>query len=488
MTPRPAHPQRPGVRYATSRRELLQRSAHGFGALAFSLLFGDAARGGNGARRAGLGDGPGDGLGEGAALSALHHTARAERVIFLYMDGGPSQVDTFDPKPRLRAEHGQKIGMQIPKTQFDDVGNVLGSYWDFRPGGACGTPVSDLFPYVRDQADKLCVIRSMVSKFPEHTAANYFLHTGHNPAGRPSMGAWATYGLGALARDLPGFVVIDGGLIPPGGLECFGAGFLSPRFQGSIFRAERGVPNTTPLLTAEREAARRALVRSLEGARAFEDRQVEAAIHNAELAFAMQAAVPELIDVSGESDATRALYGFDAEYEPTRGYARQCLLARRLVERGVRFVEVTCRGVGHDRWDQHSGLQKGHADNARAVDQPIAGLLADLESRGLLDSTLVVFAGEFGRTPMSQGADGRDHNPHGFSIWLAGGGAKPGHVHGATDDYGYFAVEDKVSVYDLHATMLHLLGVDHTRLTYPFSGRDMRLTDVHGEVVRGVLA
>jgi hypothetical protein len=466
---------------ATSRREFLARSAHGFGALAASALFGNTVRGH--ARVRGQ-----DGLGHGAALSALHHAPRAERVIFLYMDGGPSQVDTFDPKPRLRAEHGKPIGIEVPLTQFDDVGNVLGSPWEFRPGGTCGTPVSDLFPFVRAQADKLCVIRSMVSKFPEHTAANYFLHTGHNPAGRPSMGAWASYGLGSVADDLPGFVVIDGGLIPPGGLECFGSGFLSPRFQGSLFRAEGGVPNAAPAAPAEREAQRRLLTARLEGLRSFADREVDAALRNAELAFRMQSAVPTVCDLSGESGATLALYGVDAQHESTRKYARQCLLARRLAERGVRFVQLTCGGVGHDRWDQHSALAKGHADNARAVDQPIAGLLVDLEARGLLDTTLVVFAGEFGRTPMSQGSDGRDHNPYGFSIWLAGGGVKGGHVHGATDDYGYYAVQDRVGVHDLHATMLHLLGVDHTRLTFPFSGRDMRLTDVHGEVVRGVLA
>jgi uncharacterized protein (DUF1501 family) len=287
---------------------------------------------------------------------------------------------------------------------------------------------------------------------------------------------------------LPGFVVIDGGLVPPGGLECFGSGFLSPQHQGSLFRAELGVPNAAAAVPRERQEAQRRLVARLEAKRTFEDRGVEAAIRNSELAFQMQAAVPELVDIAGESAATRALYGFDAEYEPTRHYARQCLLARRLVERGVRFVEVTCRGVGHDRWDQHANLEQGHRDTARAVDQPIAGLLTDLRARGLLERTLVVFAGEFGRTPMSQGADGRDHNPHGFSIWLAGGGVRPGHIHGATDDYGYFAVQDRVSVHDLHATMLHLLGIDHTRLTFPYSGRDMRLTDVHGEVVHGILA
>ena len=225
----------------------------------------------------------------------------------------------------------------------------------------------------------------------------------------------------------------------------------------------------------------------LETERSFEDQQVEAALANAELACAMQASVPGVIDLSGESDATRRLYGLESDFEPTRLYGQQCLLARRLAERGVRFIELTCRRFAHDRWDQHANLRAGHGDHAKAVDQPIAALLEDLAQRGLLETTLVVFAGEFGRTPMSQGTNGRDHNPHGFSIWLAGGGVRAGHIHGATDDYGYFAVEDKVTIYDLHATMLHLLGVDHTRLTVPYSGRDMRLTDVHGEVVRGIL-
>jgi len=465
-------PLTPPHRAGLTRREVLARVSHGFGALAFGALHATRALADDGA----------------PALRAPHHPARAEHIIFLYMDGGPSQVDTFDPKPRLRAEHGTRIPIATPKTQFDDVGAVLGSPFEFRPGGSSGLMISDLFLHVRERADELCVVRSMHSKFPEHTAANYFLHTGHNPAGRPSMGAWLSYGLGSAARDLPGFVVIDGGLVPPGGLECFGSGFLSPQHQGSLFRAELGVPNAAAAAPADREAARRRLLARLEAERTFADRSVDAAIRNAELAFQMQSAVPELVDLAGETASTKALYGFDAEYEPTRHYARQCLLARRLVERGVRFVEVTCRGVGHDRWDQHANLEQGHRDNARAVDQPIAGLLTDLRARGLLERTLVVFAGEFGRTPMSQGADGRDHNPYGFSIWLAGGGVKGGHVHGATDDYGYFAVEDRVSVHDLHATMLHLVGVDHTRLTFPYSGRDMRLTDVHGEVVRGLLA
>ena len=452
-----------------TRRELLTHSANGFGAVAATALFG------------------------GARDEHLHHAPRARSVIFLYMDGGPSQVDTFDPKPRLAREHGQPIGMAIPETQFDDVGTVLASPWEFRQYGESGLWVSDLFPCVAQCVDRLCVVRSMTSKFPEHTAANYFLHTGHNPAGRPSMGSWLVYGLGSESEDLPGFVVLNGGLVPPGGLENFGSGFLPASHQGSVFLpTDEPIANMRPAEgSIERQAEKLDLIGRLDRAalaREGPDDGIESAIANYELAFRMQSAVPELVDLSRESAATKRLYGFDHPYEHTRTYARQCLLARRLVERGVRFVELTCPNTGHDRWDQHGGLEKGHADNARATDQPIAALLVDLEARGLLDETLVVWAGEFGRTPMAQGSDGRDHNPHGFTIWLAGGGVRGGSVHGETDEYGYYVVGDPVSIHDLHATMLHLLGIDHTRLTVRFSARDMRLTDVHGHVMRDWLA
>ncbi|MDG1984575.1 MAG: DUF1501 domain-containing protein [Planctomycetota bacterium] len=473
-----------------SRRALLTRTANGFGALAASALFGPAGN----AMSAGL---PSQVAGNDGPFTprAPHFPARAKNVIFLYMDGGPSQMDTFDPKPELERWAGKSIPVDTPPTQFNNIGSVLPSYWDFKPGGESGLMISDLFPELRRQADKLCVVRSMTNKFPEHTAANYLLHTGHNPAGRPSVGAWCAYGLGSEADNLPGYVVVDGGLTPPGGIECYGSGFLSPSYQGSTFRAQ-GEPVAHargPHSGTEREANRRRLLDAFdrqEGARA---RSIEAALNNYELAFRMQAAVPELADLSSESAATKELYGVDAEFKATSTFARQCLLARRLVERGVRFVQVPMVATGHDRWDQHSNLKKGHTDNARAVDQPVAALLADLEGRGLLESTVVLFAGEFGRTPMAQGGGdglnrGRDHNPHGFSIWLAGGGVKGGHVFGATDDFGYFAVDRPVEMHDLHATLLHLLGLDHTRLTVRFDGRDMRLTDVFGHVQHDWLA
>lgn len=466
------------MRDRLTRRRFLLESANGFGAVATAALFGGRA----------LAADRGDPL----APRAPHFRARARSVIFLYMDGGPSQVDTFDPKPRLDKENGQPIGMAIPKTQFDDVRGVLASPWKFRRYGESGLWVSDLFPHVGRQADKLCVIRSMTSKFPEHTAANYYLHTGHNPQGRPSMGAWVGYGLGSESQDLPGYVVLNGGLVPPGGLENFGSGFLPASYQGSVFKpAAVPLANVEPReATADAQRRKLDLLARLDGAalaRDGEDDGVESAIRNYELAFRMQAAVPELVDLSGETAATERLYGFEAPDKNTQTYGRQCLLARRLVERGVRFVELTCPNVGHDRWDQHGNLKQGHEDNARAVDQPIGALLADLAARGLLESTLVVWAGEFGRTPMAQGNNGRDHNPHGFSIWLAGAGVRGGTTYGETDDYGYFAVQDKVTIHDLHATMLHLLGMEHTRLTVRFSGREMRLTDVHGEVILPIL-
>lgn len=459
---------------AHSRREFLQRSANGFGAVALAALMQDPAYG-------------------DSVSAELHHPAQARNVIFLYMDGGVSQVDSFDPKPLLEKEHGNPIKAKVQATQFDNIGKVLKSPWKFRNHGESGLPVSELFPLTAECVDDLCIIRSMTSQFPEHTNANYFLHTGHGLQGRPSMGAWTTFGLGTECQDLPGFIVLNGGLIPPGGLDCFHNGFLPATFQGSIFK--QGGDPVADLRRSERndEIQRRKLqlMQKLDRqvlAQAGPHDALESAIANYELAFRMQTSVPELMDISAESQATHALYGMSSDYAPTRIYAQQCLVARRLVERGVRFIELTCPAVAGDRWDQHSNLKAGHENNARAVDQPIAGLLKDLKSRGLLDQTLVVWAGEFGRTPMAQGSDGRDHNPSGFSIWMAGGGIRGGIAYGATDEYGYNAIENKLDIHDLHATMLHLLGIDHERLVFRHSSRDMRLTDVHGKVVHEILA
>jgi hypothetical protein len=308
------------------------------------------------------------------------------------------------------------------------------------------------------------------------------------------VGAWVTYGLGSANENLPGYVVLNGGLIPPGGLDNFGSSFLPATFQGSLFQAKgEPVENVVPLeKTAGLQAAKRRLIAKLNQeslADAGGSDALESAIANSELAARMQTTVPELMDLSGETEATKKMYGLDSDYEHTRTYARECILARRLVERGVRFVELTCPATnGVDRWDAHSDLRKNHSDNARAVDQPIAALLRDLKQRGMLDDTLVLFAGEFGRTPFAQGSDGRDHNEFAFSIWMAGGGVKPGFAFGETDDWGYHAVTDVLDIHDLHATILHLLGLDHTKLTYRFSGRDIRLTDVSGRVVREIIS
>jgi Protein of unknown function (DUF1501) len=469
-----------------SRREMLLRASNGFGAVALAALLAEQSRATPGA----------DATGSPRAPRLGHYPAQAKSVIFLYMDGGPSQVDTFDPKPRLTAEHGQPIKMHHPPTQFiphDTPPKVLGSPWKFSPRGQCGTPVSELLPHIADCVDDLCVVRSMVANFTEHANANLFLHTGSNQQGRPSVGSWVTYGLGSECQDLPGYIVLKGGNIPAGGPDNFHSGYLPAVYQGSIFRDTTApVANLQRAETsAELQQGKLDLLHKLDQSvlsRIGPEDKVEAAIANYELAFRMQAAVPDLLDAGAETAATRRLYGIDDEL--TRTFGMQCLLARRLVERGVRFVELTPPAVaGANRWDQHDKIQEGHTKMATATDLPIAGLIKDLKSRGLLDETLLVWAGEFGRTPVAQGdSKGRDHSPYGFSIWLAGGGVKGGLIYGATDDYGFHAIDRKVEIHDLHATILHLLGIDHTRLTYRFGGRDMRLTDVRGEVIRDILA
>ncbi len=457
-----------------TRREALAIAKNGIGGLALSALLAEEARA----------DSPIIG-GKGAG--------KAKAVIFLYMDGGPSQMDTFDPKPALEKYHGKPLPFETPRTQFNNNGAVLKSPWSFKKYGQCGQEVSELFPEVAQCVDDICFLRSMTSPFSEHTNANYFLHTGNGSQGRPSMGAWATYGLGSSARNLPGYVVINGGLIPNGGLDCFGAGFLPPTYQGSIFlprpSAVADLESSEKSVEVQKKklALLAALDKSLIGQIGHAP-AVEAAMANYELAFAMQSAVPELTGLAGETEATKSLYGLDHAYGPTRTFGMQCLLARRMVERGVKFVELTHPSTGHDRWDQHGNLKKGHEDNARMVDKPIAGLLKDLKARGMLDSTLILWGSEFGRTPMAQGSDGRDHNPFGFTMWMAGGGVKGGMAYGETDELGYYAVKDKIEMYDMHATMLHLLGFDHKKLTVRFGGRDMRLTDVHGNVLTKILA
>ena len=469
-----------------SRREMLFKCANGFGGLALMALMADRAFGGAVTTAPASARNP-------LAPRPTHFSGKARSIIFLYMDGGPSQVDTFDPKPQLTKDSGKPFKMKMEPTQFNSNGNALGSLWEFKQYGQSGIPVSSLFPYISECVDDMAIIRSMTSNFSEHTNANYFLHTGSGLQGRPSMGAWAGYGLGSESQNLPGFVVLNGGLIPPGGLDNFNSGFLPASFQGSVFKANgQGVANVTPTeAKIDLQKNKLALMQKLDAGvleRFGKMDALESAIANYELAGRMQLAVPDLMNFTNETDATRELYGLNAKTPQTRTFGTQCLVARRLVERGVRFIELTCPEGGGDRWDQHGDLKAGHQKNSLFVDQGIAGLLKDLKSRGLLDSTLVVWGGEFGRTPFAQGGNGRDHNPFGFTMWMAGGGVKGGTIYGATDEYGYKAVENRVSIHDLHATMLHLVGMNHEKLTYRYSGRDMRLTDVHGEVVKGILA
>jgi hypothetical protein len=476
------------IKPAVSRREMLTRCASGFGAVAASALFSEdlLAKGRPALKDARQSSSP-------FSPRKTHFPPKAKNIIFLYMDGGVSQVDSFDPKPMLDKYNGKPFGAKIEPTQFNNIGNTLASPWKFKKYGKSGTPVSDLFPHIAKHVDDMAVIRSMTSNFSEHTNANYFLHTGHGQQGRPSMGAWSCYGLGSECKNLPGFVVLNGGLIPPGGLDNFNTGFLPASYQGSLFAAsDPPVANVkrneaTTQLQRNKLDLMRSLDKSLLGKTGKVD-QLEAAIANYELAARMQLAVPDLMNIKSETKATQESYGLSNSFGNTRKFGHICLIARRLVERGVRFIELTCPGGNGDRWDQHGRLRDGHGKNARSVDQPIAALLKDLKQRGLLKETLVVWTGEFGRTPFAQGRDGRDHNPFGFSLWMAGGGIKGGTVYGATDEFGYKAVENRLQVHDLHATMLHLLGIDHLKLTYRFSGRDMRLTDVHGNVIKPILA
>jgi len=420
-------------------------------------------------------------------------------VIFAYMSGGVSHVDSFDPKPELRRRHGQPMPVPVRPTMFNDNGNILASPWETRRWGRSGMELTDLFPHIAARADDLAVIRSMTTKVNEHAQGNYMMHTGFPFTGHPSAGAWTAYGLGAENRNLPGFVVLQSGgaVVPHGGVGVFSSGYLPAEHQASILQVDRdpALPNVRPGEADLLQRRRLGFIRDLDTrfSESAADPQVDAAIRNYETAYRMQAAVPELCDIAGESAATRRLYGMESADPATVAYGRQCLVARRLVEHGVRFVELSCvsAGIGAggpgNPWDQHGQIKEGHGAMARQVDQPLAGLIQDLKARGLLDDTLVLFSGEFGRTPFSQGGAGRDHNPFGFSVWMAGGGVKAGSVLGATDELGYHAVQDVCTTYDLWATVLHLLGIDHERLTHRFGGRDFRLTDVHGQVLAGVL-
>ncbi len=430
-----------------------------------------------------------------------HFKPRAKHVILCYMSGGVSQVDSFDPKPKLRELHGKPMPVKVERTQFNNNGSVMASPFEFKRYGQSGTPVSSMFPHVAESVDELAVIRSMTSKVNEHAQGNYAFHTGFPFMGHPSAGAWVSYGLGTENLNMPGFVVLQAGgaAVPHGGVGLFSNGYLPAQNQASIIVGDKApaVRNIQPREDDVSQRSRLDFVNGLDRAflsRIGGDNDVDAAVRNYETAYRMQASVPELCDLIGETAATKKMYGMDSPNGVTAAYGHQALLARRLVERGVRFVELSCLpekmggGQAPNPWDQHGNLKGGHENMSLQVDQPIGGLLKDLKARGLLDDTLVIWAGEFGRTPFSQGSNGRDHNPYGYSVWLAGGGVKGGTVYGATDELGYHVTENKCDIYDLWATVLHLMGLDHEELTYRHGGRDLRLTDVHGRVIQDVIA
>jgi hypothetical protein len=466
-----------------TRRQMLRQFASGFGIVALAGLLAEESQAKPDDERA---------LNP-LAVRPPHFSARAKRVIFLFMSGGPSHVDTFDPKPRLLQETGRPLPFAMPRLERTRTGNLLGSPFRFQKHGQCGTEVSELFPAVASCVDDICVIRSMVADNINHNGACLQMNTGEQTFSRPSMGSWLVYGLGSENQNLPGFIVLSPAQ-PAQGAPLWSSSFLPAAYQGTLISDLR-----TPIanLSNERIAAGRqreqldALRRlnELHSQQRADDSRLSARIASFELAYRMQQEAPLALNLSAESQATQRLYGL---HQPvTEIFGKQCLMARRLIERGVRFVQVyhtqTTRRSSCQLWDQHGNLRGDLRENAAATDQPIAGLLKDLKARGLLDDTLVLWGGEFGRTPTAENADGREHHPFGFTMWLAGGGIRGGLVHGATDEYGWHAVTDKVHVHDLHATMLHLLGIDHERLTYRHAGRDYRLTDVHGRVVREII-
>ncbi|HXU11150.1 MAG TPA: DUF1501 domain-containing protein [Candidatus Binatia bacterium] len=467
-----------------SRRDLLKSAACGFGLTAFRHLLADAS------------DDP-------LAPRPAPQPARARRVIFLFMHGGPSHLDTFDYKPQLQADHGKTLPYAIPrlqKAQGRNLGKLLASPFSFSRHGRGGLWISELFPRIAERADDLCVLNGMHTDGVDHGQATNRLHTGSDTLVRPSLGAWVSYGLGTENRNLPAFVTISP-LKGDTGVRSYSNAFLPAAFQGTPIGSE-GMPArlatvrhlTNDQVAPDRQHRQLDLLRSADEEHAASrpgDDRLDGMIRSFELAFRMQAAAPAVLDLSGESEETLKLYGIGQE--PTDDFGRQCLLARRMAEAGVRYIQVTHTQLRRDYpdWDQHAHLKAGLEANASQVDRPIAALLTDLKRRGLLDDTLVVWGGEFGRTPVTEGRSGsfgRDHNPYGYSMWLAGGGVKGGFRYGATDDHGYYAVEDKVHVHDLHATILHLMGIDHEKLTYRYAGRDFRLTDVYGRVVKELLA
>jgi hypothetical protein len=454
---------------ASSRREWLRSTACGFGSLALASLLGESSAA----------------AADGAANPEPHFTPKAKRVIFVFLQGSPSQIDTFDYKPQLFKDDGKPVSA--------GTGNplkYLAPPWKFSQHGESGHWISELYPNVAKHADKLAMVKSLTTDIPNHPQAVLQLHTGAFRFARPSLGSWLLYGLGSENKELPGFLVLNP-LIRVGGVQNYSNAFLPSRYQAtrigtegqSIARAELGhVANARFDKLAQREQID--LLAELDKARpghTTNESDLEGVVQSYELAFRMQNSLPKLFDLTPETKETLELYGIGRE--PTDDFGRQCLLARRAVEAGVRFVEVTSVG-----WDHHSNLRRDMVKGCAAVDQPVGALLGDLERRGLLKDTLVLFGGEFGRQPIGQSADGRDHQVDGFTMWLAGAGVRGGSTYGATDEYGQKVVENKCHIHDLNATLLHLMGLDHKRLTYRYSGRDFRLTDVYGEVLKDVLA
>ncbi len=456
---------------SVSRRQMLNRSAVGFGAVALAAILGRTAA-------------------AGGPVGQLPFPQRAKRVIFLFMHGGPSAIDTFDYKPLLKRDDGKPLPFDKPRVQFAQTGNLLQSPWKFRQYGESGAWVSDLFPEVGKCVDEMSFIHSMHGSNEAHGGALLKIHTGSDTFVRPSMGAWMSYGLGTENENLPSFVTINPTL-GHGGVQNFGSAFLPAQHQATRIGKSRSsmaaamIENLTnsqatpDVLRGQLDFAQQ--LNGLQMERSGSDAALEARIASLELAFRMQSEAPAVLDISLETESTQRLYGIDQK--PTDNFGRQCLLARRLSEAGVRFVQVS-----HAYWDQHSDLKEKHSELAAEVDKPIAGLLQDLKARGLLEDTLVIWGAEFGRTPTAQGNNGRDHNPHAFTYWLAGGGVKKGFSYGESDDYGFYARSDKVHVHDFHATLLYLMGLDHERLTYRYGGRDFRLTDVHGSIVHELVA
>ncbi|GMV90547.1 MAG: hypothetical protein AMXMBFR82_03250 [Candidatus Hydrogenedentota bacterium] len=461
-------------RTTLSRREALRTFANGFGMLGLAGLFDTTA--------------------SAVAPHSAHLVPRAKRIIFLFMSGGPSHVDLFDPKPRLLAETGKPLPFDKPALERTKTGNLLGSPWKFPKHGECGMEISELLPHLATCADDLCVIRSMVADNINHNGACLQMNTGEQTFSRPSLGSWLLYGLGSENQNLPGFVVLSPAQ-PAQGAPLWSSSFLPAAYQGTLVANLNEPIADLSNDRFDRQTQRMQLdalkeLNQQHAALREEDSRLSARIESFELAYRMQTEAPEAFALDGESPATRELYGLDNPV--TEIFGKQCLMARRMIERGVRCVQVyhtqTSKRSSCQLWDQHGSLREELPMNCASTDKPIAGLLKDLKARGLLEDTLVLWGGEFGRTPTAEGDNGREHHPFGFTMWMAGGGVRGGMTYGATDDYGWHAVENKVHVHDLHATILHLMGIDHEKLTYRYAGRDYRLTDVYGNVVHDIIA